>query len=48
MSVFGTMGIALGAGFVISSIAAYFASRRFGLFDTTTTSSGTGSGVSSV
>jgi hypothetical protein len=48
MSVFGTMAIALGAGFIISSIAAYFASRRFGLFDTASTPSGTGSGVSSV
>jgi hypothetical protein len=33
MMVFGSMGIALGAGFVLSSFAAYFASRRFGLLD---------------
>jgi hypothetical protein len=33
MSVFAVMAIALGAGFVISAIAAYIASRRFGLMD---------------
>lgn len=33
MMVFGVMGIALGAGFIISAFAAYFASRRFGLLD---------------
>ena len=33
MMVFGAMGIALGAGFILSAFAAYFASRRFGLLD---------------
>jgi hypothetical protein len=33
MMVFGVMGISLGAGFIISSFAAYFASRRFGLLN---------------
>ncbi len=33
MMVFGVMGIALGAGFILSAFAAYFASRRFGLLD---------------
>lgn len=33
MMVFGVMGIALGAGFIISAFAAYIASRRFGLLD---------------
>jgi len=33
MAVFAVMAIALGAGFVISAIAAYIASRRFGLMD---------------
>jgi hypothetical protein len=33
MSVFGVMAIALGAGFVISAVAAYVASRRFGLME---------------
>ena len=33
MMVFGVMGMALGAGFILSAFAAYFASRRFGLLD---------------
>jgi hypothetical protein len=42
MSVFGTMAIALGAGFVISAFAAYLASRRFGLLDSHPVNPGSG------